>query len=144
MTDFGDSLDRQYTMVLPDRTDVMDNDPFHNEPHTVDEMREMAVQTAHYTTATVHPLPLTPDEIINGCDFDEFDVFYMEVETLTGEKHRFMFKHESLTYIIQAVRNHALLLLENKIRRTGSPETVGVLDAIKKLMDKMEEGNTGL
>lgn len=71
MDQFGDHPDRSYTMVLPDKT---------NNTYDVDDLTEMAVAAGRMGPATIIPLPMSPDELLNppdGMD-GEFFVFYME------------------------------------------------------------------
>jgi hypothetical protein len=145
MTDFGDRDDRLYTMVLPDRNESDGDGSDDERPRTVAEMEAMAVSTGHCTTATIYPVPLTPEEIINPDEtFTDFTVFYMELETLDGTKHKLMLRGGGLMLVTQALKMHAQHVLEAQIRRDAPPEIVDVLDKIKGLIERLDrEGDGG-
>ena len=136
MDQFGDHPDRSYTMVLPDKT---------NNTYDVDDLTEMAVAAGRMGPATIIPLPMSPDELLNppdGMD-GEFFVFYMECETLDGQEHRLVFRESGVDLMLQAVRQFVTERLEQKIEREAPPEVADLMKAIKKFMDEMKNGDDG-
>lgn len=129
MTDFGDHEHRDYTLVLPDRS----------ETHDVDGMLRLAVSEGAITSASIVPIPMTPEEVINGIeDMGEMAVLYMELITLDGREHRVMFREDGVRLLMTAIQQFTIKRLELNIERTGSPETINLMHAIRDMMEKIE------
>jgi hypothetical protein len=144
MTEFGDVEERMYTMVLPERGDMDGDGGDDDRARSVTEMESMAVCTGHAATATIYPIPLTPEEIMNPDEgFGEFHALYLELETLSGDTHRLLLRSGTLAYVSQAIKMHAQEMLEEEIRRTAPPEVVEVVDKLKHLMKRIEEEGIG-